>query len=67
MRPGVRYRFNIINCEKSNSQFNYGGSFQALVQKYTLLKCTNTDVNGDSYFQCVTFLMSVPLTWIIKY
>ncbi|XP_065103794.1 cytosolic carboxypeptidase 1 isoform X1 [Paramisgurnus dabryanus] len=24
MRPGVRYRFNIINCEKSNSQFNYG-------------------------------------------
>lgn len=33
MRPGVRYRFNIINCEKSNSQFNYGGSFQALVQK----------------------------------
>uniref|UniRef100_A0A671T2D1 Cytosolic carboxypeptidase 1 n=1 Tax=Sinocyclocheilus anshuiensis TaxID=1608454 RepID=A0A671T2D1_9TELE len=24
MRPGVRYQFNIINCEKSNSQFNYG-------------------------------------------
>ncbi|XP_059118772.1 cytosolic carboxypeptidase 1 isoform X4 [Peromyscus eremicus] len=24
MRPGVAYRFNIINCEKSNSQFNYG-------------------------------------------
>lgn len=24
MRPGVGYRFNIINCEKSNSQFNYG-------------------------------------------
>uniref|UniRef100_A0A671SNA2 Cytosolic carboxypeptidase 1 n=1 Tax=Sinocyclocheilus anshuiensis TaxID=1608454 RepID=A0A671SNA2_9TELE len=24
IRPGVRYRFNIINCEKSNSQFNYG-------------------------------------------
>uniref|UniRef100_A0A8C6Q8M8 ATP/GTP binding protein 1 n=1 Tax=Nannospalax galili TaxID=1026970 RepID=A0A8C6Q8M8_NANGA len=23
MRPGVAYRFNIINCEKSNSQFNY--------------------------------------------
>ncbi|XP_023554905.1 cytosolic carboxypeptidase 1 isoform X1 [Octodon degus] len=24
MRPGLAYRFNIINCEKSNSQFNYG-------------------------------------------
>uniref|UniRef100_A0A452IVJ2 Cytosolic carboxypeptidase 1 n=1 Tax=Gopherus agassizii TaxID=38772 RepID=A0A452IVJ2_9SAUR len=24
MRPGIGYRFNIINCEKSNSQFNYG-------------------------------------------
>ncbi|XP_072538462.1 cytosolic carboxypeptidase 1 [Salminus brasiliensis] len=24
MRVGVPYRFNIINCEKSNSQFNYG-------------------------------------------
>ncbi|XP_062936569.1 cytosolic carboxypeptidase 1 isoform X5 [Cynocephalus volans] len=24
MRLGVAYRFNIINCEKSNSQFNYG-------------------------------------------
>ncbi|XP_036891719.1 cytosolic carboxypeptidase 1 isoform X2 [Sturnira hondurensis] len=24
MRPGVAYRFNIINCEKTNSQFNYG-------------------------------------------
>uniref|UniRef100_A0A8C2MRL8 Cytosolic carboxypeptidase 1 n=1 Tax=Cricetulus griseus TaxID=10029 RepID=A0A8C2MRL8_CRIGR len=24
MRPGIAYRFNIINCEKSNSQFNYG-------------------------------------------
>lgn len=61
MRPGVRYRFNIINCEKSNSQFNYGGSFQALVQKHTLLKFTNTDVNSDSYIQ-----MSVSLNWIIK-
>lgn len=26
MRVGVTYRFNIINCEKSNSQFNYGES-----------------------------------------
>ncbi|XP_062855346.1 cytosolic carboxypeptidase 1 isoform X2 [Trichomycterus rosablanca] len=24
MRVGVPYHFNIINCEKSNSQFNYG-------------------------------------------
>ncbi|XP_067378274.1 cytosolic carboxypeptidase 1 isoform X3 [Channa argus] len=24
MRVGSTYRFNIINCEKSNSQFNYG-------------------------------------------
>uniref|UniRef100_A0A3Q1IP38 Cytosolic carboxypeptidase 1 n=1 Tax=Anabas testudineus TaxID=64144 RepID=A0A3Q1IP38_ANATE len=24
MRVGITYRFNIINCEKSNSQFNYG-------------------------------------------
>uniref|UniRef100_A0A3B3QH41 Cytosolic carboxypeptidase 1 n=1 Tax=Paramormyrops kingsleyae TaxID=1676925 RepID=A0A3B3QH41_9TELE len=24
MRAGTPYRFNIINCEKSNSQFNYG-------------------------------------------
>uniref|UniRef100_A0A3B3Y2G5 Cytosolic carboxypeptidase 1 n=1 Tax=Poecilia mexicana TaxID=48701 RepID=A0A3B3Y2G5_9TELE len=24
MRTGTGYRFNIINCEKSNSQFNYG-------------------------------------------
>ncbi|XP_048356237.1 cytosolic carboxypeptidase 1-like isoform X2 [Sphaerodactylus townsendi] len=24
MRAGIAYRFNIINCEKSNSQFNYG-------------------------------------------
>jgi hypothetical protein len=23
-KPGVTYRFNIINCEKPNSQFNYG-------------------------------------------
>lgn len=26
MRPAVSYRFNIINCEKPNSQFNYGTS-----------------------------------------
>ncbi|XP_040976894.1 cytosolic carboxypeptidase 1 isoform X2 [Aquila chrysaetos chrysaetos] len=24
MKTGIGYRFNIINCEKSNSQFNYG-------------------------------------------
>ncbi|KAK5867949.1 hypothetical protein PBY51_012401 [Eleginops maclovinus] len=24
MVPGTSYRFNVINCEKSNSQFNYG-------------------------------------------
>lgn len=24
MRVGTTYRFNIVNCEKSNSQFNYG-------------------------------------------
>ncbi|XP_044129566.1 cytosolic carboxypeptidase 1 isoform X1 [Bufo gargarizans] len=24
MKTGTAYRFNIINCEKSNSQFNYG-------------------------------------------
>ncbi|XP_071794248.1 cytosolic carboxypeptidase 1-like [Asterias amurensis] len=24
MRAGVTYRFNVINCEKTNSQFNYG-------------------------------------------
>ncbi|XP_042198931.1 cytosolic carboxypeptidase 4 isoform X2 [Callorhinchus milii] len=24
MKSGVSYRFNIINCEKTNSQFNYG-------------------------------------------
>lgn len=24
MRVGTSYRFNVINCEKSNSQFNYG-------------------------------------------
>lgn len=24
MEPGAPYRFNIINCEKTNSQFNYG-------------------------------------------
>ena len=24
MRAGVSYRFNIINCEKPNSQFNFG-------------------------------------------
>uniref|UniRef100_H3B6W6 tubulin-glutamate carboxypeptidase n=1 Tax=Latimeria chalumnae TaxID=7897 RepID=H3B6W6_LATCH len=24
MKAGVPYRFNIINCEKANSQFNYG-------------------------------------------
>ncbi|KAM9858621.1 cytosolic carboxypeptidase 1 [Aulostomus maculatus] len=29
MRVGTTYRFNIINCEKSNSQFNYG--MQALM------------------------------------
>lgn len=26
MRSAVPYRFNIINCEKFNSQFNYGMS-----------------------------------------
>uniref|UniRef100_A0A8C6T7B5 Cytosolic carboxypeptidase 1 n=1 Tax=Neogobius melanostomus TaxID=47308 RepID=A0A8C6T7B5_9GOBI len=29
MKVGTTYRFNIINCEKSNSQFNYG--MQALM------------------------------------
>ncbi|XP_072243913.1 cytosolic carboxypeptidase 1 isoform X1 [Leuresthes tenuis] len=29
MRVGTTYRFNLINCEKSNSQFNYG--MQALM------------------------------------
>ncbi|XP_069768186.1 cytosolic carboxypeptidase 4 isoform X3 [Narcine bancroftii] len=24
MRAGIPYRFNVINCEKTNSQFNYG-------------------------------------------
>lgn len=28
MRVGIPYRFNIINCEKSNSQFNYGESYK---------------------------------------
>lgn len=27
MRAAVPYRFNVINCEKPNSQFNYGKSF----------------------------------------
>jgi len=26
MESDVEYRFNIINCEKPNSQFNYGRS-----------------------------------------
>ena len=26
MRAAVPYRFNVINCEKPNSQFNYGMS-----------------------------------------
>ena len=24
MESGVMYRFNIVNCEKPNSQFNFG-------------------------------------------
>lgn len=32
MRAGVPYRFNIINCEKPNSQFNYGMSSWADTQ-----------------------------------
>ena len=26
MKAGVKYRFNIVNCEKLNSQFNFGES-----------------------------------------
>lgn len=33
MRMGTTYRFNIINCEKSNSQFNYGESYNSLLIK----------------------------------
>lgn len=32
MRPSIAYRFNIINCEKSNSQFNYGKTESFLSQ-----------------------------------
>ncbi len=27
MDAGVKYRFNIVNCEKLNSQFNFGKCF----------------------------------------
>lgn len=27
MEPDVPYRFNVINCEKTNSQFNYGKNY----------------------------------------
>lgn len=30
MKADVAYRFNIINCEKTNSQFNYGNSLPLL-------------------------------------
>lgn len=42
MRVGVTYRFNIINCEKSNSQFNYGESHKNIRNDKTFNHCLNT-------------------------
>lgn len=42
MRVGVTYRFNIINCEKSNSQFNYGKSHKNIRNDKTFSHCLNT-------------------------
>ena len=34
MEQNVPYRFNIINCEKFNSQFNFGKSYEIIVTVY---------------------------------
>uniref|UniRef100_A0ACB8EQN8 Cytosolic carboxypeptidase 1 n=1 Tax=Sphaerodactylus townsendi TaxID=933632 RepID=A0ACB8EQN8_9SAUR len=38
MRAAIAYRFNIINCEKSNSQFNYVLSARPIVTEQGLVK-----------------------------
>lgn len=51
MRVGTTYRFNIINCEKSNSQFNYGETHPSWIirlifqtTKLTLYACVHFQV-----------------------
>lgn len=39
MAADVPYRFNVINCEKSNSQFNYGEVVCVCVPSFINLIC----------------------------
>ena len=40
MEQDVKYRFNIVNCEKPNSQFNYG---ETVLQHATLRACPSKE------------------------
>lgn len=47
MRVGTTYRFNIINSEKSNSQFNYGETHYCTSNtlQFVILICPPEDLN----------------------
>ena len=65
MRVGAPYRFNIINCEKSNSQFNYGGSLTQDVYQELLCPVAGAParvelgVQRGSLYVCVCVYMYV--------
>lgn len=52
MRVGATYRFNIINCEKSNSQFNYG-EIHCLISPCDLQNIHFVDLFQMLFFVCV--------------
>ncbi|KAB0373143.1 hypothetical protein FD755_014802, partial [Muntiacus reevesi] len=67
MRPSIAYRFNIINCEKSNSQFNYEflcGSITCFLLFYCRNHFSRSSIaaggqKGKSYYT-ITFTVSFP-------
>jgi len=41
MEAAVPYTFNIINCEKVNSQFNFGEQLTALLKSCSSVQCSD--------------------------
>ncbi|KAJ3604453.1 hypothetical protein NHX12_029193 [Muraenolepis orangiensis] len=56
MRVDAEYRFNIINCEKSNSQFNYGEDICYYKNHFSRSSIATGGQKGKSYYT-LTFSM----------
>lgn len=62
MRVGVTYRFNIINCEKSNSQFNYGESHKNIRNDKTV-----STIICEVVFLLINFRLATNEYWVCSH